>query len=161
MLLCSWLTLRTTADSHYISCFYSVLPSLPLSFLLSTFLCITFVNCFGKWVTFCKHLSPYMEYFWSHCCCSLVAKSCPVLLWSHEAWPARLLCPWDFPGKNTGVGCHFFLQGIFLAQGLNLHLLCLLHCRQTLYLLSHCGKRNADYYCQVTVFRSNLLHSKK
>ena len=26
---------------------------------------------------------------------------------------------WDFPGKNTGVGCHFFLQGIFLAQELN------------------------------------------
>ena len=27
--------------------------------------------------------------------------------------PARLLCQWDYPGKNTGVGCHFFLQGIF------------------------------------------------
>ena len=31
--------------------------------------------------------------------------------------PARLLCPWDFPGKNTGVGCCFLLQGIFQAQG--------------------------------------------
>ena len=39
----------------------------------------------------------------------------------------RLLCPWDSPGKNTGVGCHFLLQGIFPTQGLNLHLLCLLH----------------------------------
>ena len=29
------------------------------------------------------------------------------------------LCPWDFSGKNTGVGCHFLLQGIFLVQGLN------------------------------------------
>ena len=27
--------------------------------------------------------------------------------------PARLLCPWDFPGKDTGVGCHFLLHGIF------------------------------------------------
>ena len=27
--------------------------------------------------------------------------------------PARLLCPWDFPGKNTGVGCHFLLEWIF------------------------------------------------
>ena len=27
------------------------------------------------------------------------------------------LCPWDFPGKNTGVGCHFFIQGIFPTQG--------------------------------------------
>ena len=32
---------------------------------------------------------------------------------------ARLLCPWDFPGKNTGVGYHFLLQGIFPTQGLN------------------------------------------
>ena len=34
-----------------------------------------------------------------------------------------LLCPWDFPGKITGAGCHFLLQGIFLTQGLNLRLL--------------------------------------
>ena len=34
----------------------------------------------------------------------------------------RLLCPWDPPGKNTGVGCHFLLQGIFLTRGLTLHL---------------------------------------
>jgi len=31
---------------------------------------------------------------------------------------ARILCPWDFPGKNIGVGCHFLLQGIFLTQGI-------------------------------------------
>ena len=37
--------------------------------------------------------------------------------------PTRLLCPWDSPGKNTGVGCHALLQGIFLTQGLNLGLL--------------------------------------
>ena len=36
---------------------------------------------------------------------------------------ARVLCPWDVPGKNTGVGCHFLLQGIFLTQGLNPRLL--------------------------------------
>ena len=39
--------------------------------------------------------------------------------------PSRLLCPWDSPGRNTGVGCHFLLQGIFPTQGLNRHLLCL------------------------------------
>ena len=37
--------------------------------------------------------------------------------------PTSLLCPWDFPGKNTGVGCHFLLQGIFPTQGLNLGLI--------------------------------------
>ena len=31
----------------------------------------------------------------------------------HELWPTRLLQPSDFPGKNTGVSCHFLLQGIF------------------------------------------------
>ena len=36
----------------------------------------------------------------------------------------RLLCPWDLPGKNTGVGCYFLLQGIFWTQGLNLQFLC-------------------------------------
>ena len=48
-------------------------------------------------------------------------------------WTARLLCPWNFSGKNTGAGCHFFLQGIFPTQGLTPDLLCLLHCRQILY----------------------------
>ena len=39
----------------------------------------------------------------------------------------QFLCPWDSPGKNNGMGCHFLLQGIFLTQGSNLHLLRLLH----------------------------------
>ena len=38
-----------------------------------------------------------------------------------------LLSPWDSPGKNTGVGCHFLIQGIFPTQGANPALLCLLH----------------------------------
>ena len=58
----------------------------------------------------------------------------PNSLQLHGLLPARLLCPWNSPGKNTGVGCHFFLQGIFLTQGLNLGLL---DCRQTLHHLSH------------------------
>ena len=40
-------------------------------------------------------------------------------------WP--IFCPWDSPGKNTGGGCHFLLQGIFPTQELNPHLLHLLH----------------------------------
>ena len=51
---------------------------------------------------------------------------CPTLLRPHELEPARLLCPWDFSDKNTGEGCHFQLQGIFLTQGSNPRLL---HCR--------------------------------
>ena len=48
----------------------------------------------------------------------------------HGLQPTRLLGPWDFPGENTGVGCHFLLQGICPTQGLSPHLLCLLHCRR-------------------------------
>ena len=48
-----------------------------------------------------------------------------------------LLCPWDFPGKSTGVGCHFLLQGIFPTQGLNSGLP---HCKQMFYHLSHQGR---------------------
>ena len=44
-------------------------------------------------------------------------------LWTHGPSPTRLLCSWNFPGKNTGVGCHSLLPGIFPAQGLNPRLL--------------------------------------
>ena len=40
----------------------------------------------------------------------------------HGLWPTGLLCTWNYPSKNTGVSCHFLLQGIFLTQGSNLHL---------------------------------------
>ena len=64
-----------------------------------------------------------------------------------RAW--LLVTPWtaahqaplstDFPGKNTGVGCHAFIEGIFPTQRSNLHLLFLLHYRSILYPLSHQG----------------------
>ena len=41
-------------------------------------------------------------------------QSCPTLC---DPVDCSLLCPWDLPGKNTGVGCHFLLQRIFLTQG--------------------------------------------
>ena len=53
-----------------------------------------------------------------------------------DTWPepARLLCPWDSPGRSTGVGCRALLQGAFPTQGSNPSLL---HRRQILYHLSH------------------------
>ena len=60
----------------------------------------------------------------------LVAQSCLTLCNPHGLQPTRLLCPWDSPGKNTGVGCHSLLQGIFPSQWLNLGLL---HCRGLLF----------------------------
>ena len=63
-------------------------------------------------------------------CCSVASNS----WWPHGLYPARLLCPWDFSGKNTEVGCHFLLQGIFPTRGSNLGFQ---HCRWILYQLSH------------------------
>ena len=56
--------------------------------------------------------------FISLCVCvsrSVVSDS----LQPHGLYPVRLLCPWNSPGKNTGVGYHTLLQGIFPTQGLN------------------------------------------
>ena len=54
--------------------------------------------------------------------------------------PTRLLCPWDSPGKNTGVGFHFLLQGIFPTNGSNLYLSCLLHWQEGSWPLAPPGK---------------------
>ena len=77
----------------------------------------------------------------SVCVCSVL---CAVVLDSLQPYGlslTRLLCPWDFPGKNTGVGYHFLLQGIFPTKGSNLHLLCLLclNWHVDSLLLSHLG----------------------
>ena len=55
-------------------------------------------------------------------CVCVCAQPCP----THGLQPSKLLCSWDFPGQNTGVGCHFLLQWIVPTQGSNLHLLHLL-----------------------------------
>ena len=57
----------------------------------------------------------------------------------HGLWPIRLLCPEDFSVRNTGMGCHFFLQGIFLTQGSSPHLLNLLHWQVYSLPLHHLG----------------------
>ena len=53
--------------------------------------------------------------------------------------PARLLCPWNFPGKNIRVGCHFLLRGIFPTQESNPGLLHLLHWQADSLPLNHLG----------------------
>ena len=62
--------------------------------------------------------------------------------------PARLLCPWDFLDKNTGAGCHFLLQGIFLTQGSNPHLL---HQQVDSLSLSHLNSPSALFRLHLTL----------
>ena len=72
-------------------------------------------------LSWCFEIYPHCIYF--YCCCCLVPKLCLTLLWPYGLEPSRLICWGDFPGKNIGVGCHFLLQGIFLTQESNPHLL--------------------------------------
>ena len=97
-------------------------------FLSATKLCVLI------WVLSAFYLLFYPGYFVSikarlpclHACC-WISSVLSYSLQSYALWPTRFLCPWHFPGKNTGVGCHALLQGIFPTQGWNLRLLCLLH----------------------------------
>ena len=66
----------------------------------------------------------------------LKSLSCVLVLWPRGLEPARLLCLWNSPGQNTGVGSCSLLQGIFPTQGLTPGLP---HCRRILYQLSHHG----------------------
>ena len=77
---------------------------------------------FESWVMAGRMLVAILKIHLCVCACSVMSNS----LWPHRLQPTRLLCPWDFPGKNTGVGCHFLLRGTFPTQGPNLRLLCLL-----------------------------------
>ena len=52
---------------------------------------------------------------WYKCVSRLIVSNS---LWSQGLWPMRFLCPWNFPGKNTGVGCYFLLQRILPDPGI-------------------------------------------
>ena len=63
----------------------------------------------------------------TRCLCACYATVLSDSMRPYGLWPARILCPWVSPGKNTGMGCHALLQGIFPTQESNPHLLRLLH----------------------------------
>ena len=84
--------------------------------VLYTYIAITVAILESK-MMFCGK-QPKNFYVLVYC---LVPKSCLTLLQPNGLQPARLLCPCDSPGKNTGVGCPFLLQGIFPTQGSNPH----------------------------------------
>ena len=78
------------------------------------------------------------------CACSVV-HSCPTLQY-HGLQPARLLCSWDSPGKDTRVSGHFLLQWIFLIQRLNKHLLCRLHWQADSFNIEQPGRLQRHIY---------------
>ena len=78
------------------------------------------------------------------CVHAKLLQSCPTLR-SYGLQPPRLLCPWDFPGKNTGLGCHAFLREILPTQGSNPCLLRLWHQQMGLLPLVPPGKAVCAY----------------
>ena len=74
---------------------------------------------------------------------------------SETPWAvARLLCPWDSAGKNTKVGCHFLLQGVFWTQGSNP--LRLLHWWADSLPLSHQGSRSNSFLSKINYLWKEL-----
>ena len=109
-----------------------------LSFhLLMTFFCFYFWLLWrvGLWIFQYKYLSAYIfstplkSGIAGMCVCSVTSNS----LWPCGLQPTRFLCPWNFPDKKTGTGCHFLLQGNLQTQGSNPCLLCLLCWRGDFY----------------------------
>ena len=89
-------------------------------------------------------------------------QSCPTLCNSMDCRPSGSSVHGDSPGKNTGVGCHTLLQGIFLTQGLNLCLLCLLHWQVCSLPLAPPGKpcrwgRRCLFSCCCHIYRASLV----
>ena len=102
----------------------------------STKICL--LGYLRKWVSQVVHINYAMEkliyiFAWLYVLSHSVVSNC---LQPHGLEPTRFLCPWDSPGKNNGMGCHFLLQCIFQDQGSNL---CLLNWR-----LYHWATREAD-----------------
>ena len=103
------------ANSHWLSILHTVLYmhqcyALNSSHLLLPLLCPQVSSlCLHLYCVHAKSLQQYLT------------------LQPSRLSPARLLCPWDFPGKNTGMGCHAVFQGIFPTQGSKQGLLCLQH----------------------------------
>ena len=83
-------------------------------------------------------------------------QSRPILCSPMDWSPPRLLCAWDSPGKNTRVGCHALLQGIFLIQGWNPHLLGLLHWQAGSLPLAPPGNPRWIFSCLILWSRCNL-----
>ena len=88
-----------------------------------------------------------------------LAQLCLTLCYPMDCSPPGFSYSWNFPGKSTGVGWHFLLQGMFLAQGSNL---CLLHWRQMLLPSEPPGKPNkAKSFCKELVQLGLTLPFKK
>ena len=118
---------------------------------------VLFMWTFSKFLVFSKGSSPKLNTSFRQAIKCVSYSVMSDSLQPQGLQPPSLLCPWNPPSKNTGVGSNSLLQGIFLTQGSNP---CLLHCKSIFHCLSHqgsldnCWARSNEYY---TVSHSPFL----
>ena len=91
-------------------------------------------------------MAKVVNFMWCILCTCMHVLSHVLTLWPEGLQTASLLCLWNFPGKNTGAGCHALFQGIFPSQGSNQCFLHLLHFQVDSLLLSHLGSWHVFYH---------------
>ena len=89
-------------------------PRLKTTAVASNLSCVVLGVFLGKHIlqNMCLHVYMYapQRYICMRCCCCRITSAISDSVQPHRQQPTRLPCPWDSPGKNTGVGCHFLLQ---------------------------------------------------
>ena len=129
-----------TPSNHWHFCFQN------MSFMLNTH---AYSVAFLNWLLSCSNMHLGFHHIFSWVDVLLFPVTSVMQLSLCGPWTITRqapLCPWNFSGRNIGMGCHAFLQGIVLTQGSNPCLSCLLHCRQILYCW---GNREAHFLFSV------------
>ena len=119
---CSCLSFMVLSRGAYLQWLLYLFPCLLI--LLSVFFPILFLLFFPSLCIFPLIWKPG-NFLLDVCICAKSLQLYLTLCDPVNCSPPRVLCPWDSPGKNTRRGRHALLQGIFLSQGSNMHLLCL------------------------------------
>ena len=113
-----------------------------------------------KVLSTCLSRYAFLKLFLVVECACMHAKSLQLYLTlqSHRLLPTGLLCPWDSSGRNTGVGCHALIQGIFLTQGSNPPLLRFCIGRKILYHSCHLGSSSSRIFFIKWDFMCSLIN---
>ena len=120
----NWLGSGETVESYLLTKSFTGLEgSSPLKFSGCVIICWSNINLTSEPSAYS---SSALGFTCTRCVCAKSLQSCLTLVDPMSCSPPGSSA-WDSPGKNTGVGCHALLQGIFLTQGWNPHLSCLLH----------------------------------
>ena len=135
------MSLHLSPVMHIIFCAMSFPQHYIESISCSGHLGSSFTGISFPWVCFLPFLLPRSA-------CVLSRSVASDSLQCYGLSPTRVLCPWDSPGKNTGLVCHVHLQRIFPIQGLNSKSPKSLHCSQILCYWHHLGSLSLSDFAE-------------